>query len=187
MVEASRSIRRRAILPTSLLIALVGLLTYAASGAPYQLRFAFAPLNYWIVAGMTVALPALLLWLAWLIPGKKPRLSGIALACLVALPCVVFALLALMVSPDLTGKDQSFELISETQANGTHYRLYRSDCGATCDTGLVLRQELDLSGGLRIVKKVWAQYHAHEGTVQTSGAVVQVVDSDGILASLPTR
>jgi hypothetical protein len=52
------------------------------------------------------------------------------------------------------GRDLSFDQFAETPWRGSHVRLYRIDCGATTDYGVVIRQELNLFPGVQLVRRL---------------------------------
>lgn len=70
------------------------------------------------------------------------------------LPYSLFA--ALESSNTKDGEHLSLRLLSETQAGGATYRLYRTDCGATCAYGLELRKEVNVLGVLKLVSPIWS-------------------------------
>jgi hypothetical protein len=44
--------------------------------------------------------------------------------------------------------------------------MYRTDCGATCSYGIVLRHEVSLIGPVRAVRNVWVGYPAESASVR---------------------
>jgi hypothetical protein len=44
--------------------------------------------------------------------------------------------------------------------------VYRTNCGATCDFGIVVRQERALIPGLLLVRNVYGKYPAHDALVE---------------------
>ena len=63
------------------------------------------------------------------------------------------------------GVDTSFDKISEVESNGSTYRLYRTNGGATTSFGLVLRKEAKLTSNIKTVKVIFSKYQAREGTL----------------------
>ena len=109
-----------------------------------QVRFGYAPLNYWAVAALALLLPLTVLWVALRLPRRSLKIAGLVLSAVVALPSLVFVALAWLEWSQLTNNvDSSFELLSQGRAESASYRLYRTDCGATCAYELVLRKEYD--------------------------------------------
>ena len=62
-------------------------------------------------------------------------------------------------------RDPVFEPLWNEQRGASKVVLYRSNCGATCDFGLVLRQERRILPGLQMVRFVHSWYRAYEATV----------------------
>jgi hypothetical protein len=54
------------------------------------------------------------------------------------------------------GTRASLKPLAETQVGSAIYRLYRTDCGATCAYGLALRKEYDAPMLLKAVSTVWS-------------------------------
>ena len=112
--------------------------------APMQVRFGYAPLNYWAAAALALLLQLTVLWVAHRLPRRSLKIAGLVLSAVVALPSLVFVALAWLEWSQLTNNvDSSFELLSQGRAESASYRLYRTDCGATCAYELVLRKEYD--------------------------------------------
>src|SRR5687768_17128366 len=115
-------------------------------GLPYQVHSASSALNHWAVAFAIVSMPILAMYGAPALPAHwHPRRVFFGAAVL-ALPGVLLASCAALIAPPF-GPSSDFQQISEAQAGLSTYRLYRSDCGATCATGLVLREEIDVFPG----------------------------------------
>lgn len=96
---------------------------------------------------------------------------------LVMFPVIVPSiLLALFVSLDTvdtarTGRDLGFNPIQRIEVpDGSEIVMYRTDCGAPCSFGIVVRHEERIVGSLRVVQDVWDAYPA-------DSASVRVVDS----------
>jgi hypothetical protein len=62
-------------------------------------------------------------------------------------------------------QDPEFEPIWNQQRGASKLVLYRNNCGATCDFGLVLRQERRIAPGLRLVRFLESWYRAYAATV----------------------
>jgi hypothetical protein len=76
----------------------------------------------------------------------------------------------LLVPTIVRGSDPSFEPVAELSATRQDYRLYRTNGGATNAFGLVLRKEIAVLPGLRVVSRVYESYPAAEGSLdRTSG------------------
>lgn len=153
-------------------------------GLPYQLRSSSSALNHWAAALAIVSLPVLAMYGAPAIPAHwHPRRVFFGAAVLV-IPSVLLASCAALIAPPF-GQSDDFQLISEAQAGLSTYRLYRSDCGATCATGLVLREEIDVFIGLALVAPVWSMYRASEGGLTVDESTVRVVRGASVLAEIP--
>ena len=173
-------------MPIWLFIAVAAVLFYTASGMPWQPRFVYEPLNYWLTATLALSIPALMLWIALNIPRRLFRVGGIVVSLLIAIPCALFAMLGWLDSKNVEGTvDPSFELISQRQNKSAHYRLYRTNCGATCAYGLVLRKEYDLILGVKVVTPIWSQYRASEGEIVLEGtSTVRVFHGSRVLVTI---
>ncbi|MFZ4285640.1 hypothetical protein [Variovorax sp. HJSM1_2] len=156
----------------------------AALGLPYQLRFENSAANYWAVVIGSLMIPFLLLRLSRPLAEPGPRQLGTAIAILLAVPCLLLSSCAAFLAPSAGLPDDSYELISEVQSDKTAYRLYRTNCGATCAFGLNLREERDLFGGLKLVSQKWSLYRASKGQLKLKQASVVVVDGDQVLARI---
>jgi hypothetical protein len=62
-------------------------------------------------------------------------------------------------------QEPGFEPLWNEQRGASKVVLYRSDCGATCDFGLDLRQERRILPGLRMVRFLHSWYRAYAATV----------------------
>ncbi|HTD90918.1 MAG TPA: hypothetical protein VK663_09665 [Burkholderiales bacterium] len=182
-VMAPNPILRR---PLQFLALVIVLLIYCIT-APWQIRFSYVSLNHWAAATLAVSLPLSMLWIALRTKRKSLKIVGIVLSALVALPSLLFSTLALLESISVVENnvDRSFTLMSEGKGSSAYYRLYRSDCGATCSTDLVLRKEYDTQVGVKLVTQVWFRRHQSTGTIQIDDrGTIRVVDDGQLLASL---
>lgn len=169
----------------------IALLTFAVVGIalqfvsePYTVRFAFAPANYWVAAASCVALPLGIAWLGARAMSKAVRVGVLVAATLLALPFGGYALLVLISAPQGT-EDLSLLPLGEASVPQAHYRLYQTNCGATCAFGLELRRELDIPGGLRIVSPVWSAHREEPAAVRfTEQGTVEVYRGGHVLVSL---
>lgn len=152
---------------------------------PYRLRFASPAANYWAVAIGGILVPILLLWLSRPLARPWVRRTGMTLACLMVVPCLLISSCAALEAPSPGSSDSSYELLSEVQTGSSAFRLYRTNCGATCAFGLDLREERDLFGGLKMVSSKWGMYRASDGELRLDQASVLVVDAGRIVARVP--
>lgn len=85
------------------------------------------------------------------------KISGILCSILIAIPAFILGMFAFMGAQDAleNGEDASLEYLKQAKSELGTYRLYRTNCGATCDYGLDLRREIDLPIGIKLVDSVW--------------------------------
>ena len=153
---------------------------------PYQIRFSSPALNYWLVACSAFAVPVLLFWISRKLETKWLRTLVIVLSVLLLLPCAVIAGCATLEAPTANEKgDGSYELISEASDGSKNFRLYRTNCGATCAFGLDLREEREILWGAKLVSPMWSLYRASEGRVVVKKSTVSVLHKTDILVVLP--
>ena len=134
---------------------------------PVELRFENTAYNYLVVSVLSIALPASLLLASLLALEKEAKVVGYIASFALILPC---AFIFTISSNDFRrindgGSDKSFEKIAELESNGSKYRLYRTNGGATTSFGLVLRSETPLAVGINVVKVVFDKYKAYEGSL----------------------
>lgn len=172
--------------PLWLLVAVTAVLVYNVSGVPWQPEFVYAPLNYWLAAALALSVPALVLWIALNSSRRFLRLGGVVASAIIAIPCFFLAALSWLDGKNVENNvDRSFELLSEGQTRLAHYRLYRTNCGATCAYGLMLRKEYDVVPGVKLVTPIWSQYRASEGEIVLEGtSTVHVVNGSTVLVTI---
>ena len=168
--------------PAALLVFSVLGLALHAMNTPITLRFAYAPANYWFVAVATLALPVSLGLLALQLRRSALRVAFIVACLLVALPSIAYAVLA--IGSARNGLDGSFQLLSEAPLNGVTFRLYLSNCGATCAYGLVLRREQDVAA-VRLISEVWEADREEPASLRVSpSGTVEVHRGEYVLTSI---
>lgn len=74
------------------------------------------------------------------------------------------------------GEDYNLKLLDQASSLGGTYRLYLTDCGATCSHGLLLRKEIDTNLGVKLVRREWSVYKQNEAKLTISNNVVKVVN-----------
>jgi hypothetical protein len=153
-------------------------------GWPNQPRFSSPTLNYWFFAIAAIAFPALIAWLASGLTAKWSRRVQYGLACTLVLPCLLMTSCAVLEAPSIRTADGSYEFLSEANDGSVTYRLYRTNCGATCAYGLDLRRKRDLFFGIKLVSPVWSKYQADEGNVYLEGSKIQVRNGLDLLTEL---
>lgn len=151
---------------------------------PYELRFSMPAFNYWSIAFAAVGIPLAIALIGLAIRGSFSRRLMIGLAGILALPFGLFSGCAAMEAPELGAADSSFELLSQVEAGEEAYRLYRTDCGATCAYGLVLRKERDWCGIVKSTTPVWSLYRADQGTIVINGGKLKVMRGETVLTEI---
>jgi hypothetical protein len=171
-----------------ILAAIIGVISLNFINLPFYIRFNYAPLNYWACLFLSIALPFSILNFGVSLNNRKLKIVSICSAILVALPCVVAAIFIAIMAVDVqrTGNDPSLELLQQVSVGVSKYRLYRTDCGATCSFGLELRKEIDAPFGLKLVRSLLSKYREDEGKlVLVPGKEVQVFGESGFVGSVP--
>lgn len=167
---------------TTVALALVlAMFMQAILDLPYRPRFASVTANYWAVAVLAAVTPVLAFLVAKTIPRTWLRRLVFIGTGVMALPCVLISSCAALEAPRPSEADSSYELLSEASTGKVAYRLYRTNCGATCAYGLELREELALPFGVKLVSPKWSLYRASEGAVKLETATVLVVKGDDVL------
>jgi hypothetical protein len=137
---------------------------------PLAIRFRISAFNYWFVAALAIAIPFSGAWLSLGFRRRWLKIIGVVGSFLALLPATTFAVLAAISAPAIFEHDASLELISEAQFNHSYYRLYRTNCGATCAFGLELRREVDTPLGIKAIWPLWSRYRADDGAVMINQA-----------------
>jgi hypothetical protein len=102
--------------------------------------------------------------------GRSRVLFALALAPVVAYSVLMLPLILMGAITSNPGKPEpSFLPITSAAARGSHLVLYRSNCGATCNFGVVLRQERRVAGAFLLVRDVASWYPADTGTLMPLG------------------
>lgn len=151
---------------------------------PYRPRLDSPAANYWAVAALAALTPMLALGVARTVPNKWLRRTASFGAALLVIPCLLISSCAMLEAPRPSEPDMSYELLSEVRADRLAYRLYRTNCGATCAYGLELREELDLPLGVKLVSPKWSLYRASEGAVKLEQSEVLVMKGDDVLGTV---
>ena len=123
------------------------------------------------------ALPTVALPIGWCAARGRARVALGALM-LPLLLCtwasgVLFAFDLLSHASDLArGQNGAFDPIRRLDLGASRLVLYRTNCGATCAWGLVLRQERALAPGISIVREVGSWHRAYDAVLapQVGGA-----------------
>lgn len=171
-------------IPPFVLVFIAVIFLQAVLDLPYRPRFSSPALNYWIVAALAALTPVLIFLAASTIPKIWVRRTALICAMLLALPCLLVSSCALLEAPHTSEADLSYQPLSEAPTERFVYRLYRTDCGATCANGLELREELDLAFGAKLVTTRWSLYPASEGTLKLDKSSVLVVNKNSIIGAI---
>jgi hypothetical protein len=175
------TIKGTLITPLLLLAVMLGATAQGVFGLPYQLRLSSATANYWTFSAAVVLFPILLGWLAMSISKRRIRRFSFVCVILLALPCLAISSCAALEAPQVGHGDLSYELLSEANDDAITYRLYRTNCGATCPYGLALRKERNLFLGVKLVSPLWSQYQGFAGEVIVNNSKIQVSNGKDVL------
>lgn len=149
-------------------------------GWPYQVRFYSSKLNGFILSLLYLLLPISMFLAAIFTRNKLLKMGGVIVSLIISLP---LGFLAFFSSIDTKliierGEDYSMELLDQTSTSTGTLRLYRTNCGATCSFGLLLRKEIDTPIGIKFVRSEWSMYKEDEATLQLVSNSLRVL-SDG--------
>jgi hypothetical protein len=161
----------------------VGAIAFNWAGWPFQLRFSHPHLNYWAYASLCVLLPFSMFISAMGIEQKGVKVIGLLLSVVLALPLSLLAFFAIDEAKDIMdrGEDYSFKLLDQASTSTGMFRLYLTDCGATCGHGLLLRKEFDTPIGIKLVFPEWSVYRQSEARLDNSPNSLKVVNGSIVL------
>ena len=138
-----------------------------ANWSPPLVRFTIPALND-LTFLLALAIPWVVFGIGLRMPWRTMRvLSGVGLA-LLAIGAVL-ALPVAVLGGVFDEYDSGWTPIQAMTMPRYRLVLYRTDCGAACDFGLVLRQEWHLAPGLLRLRAVADWYPAYAGEVQLLG------------------
>ncbi len=149
----------------------------AVTDWPVVLRFRFDALNYWFVAALWFWVPLALLWCVLGMQGMW-RKAGTALASMLAVACVIPAVVVIIAAP--APGESGFEILDTAVLDGDEYRLYQTNCGAPCSFGLLLNQERNLPLGLKQVQQLWVLKDEQQGALEVVDGELRVRVADDI-------
>ena len=176
---------RNLAIPLTLLAAALMPVVQLIFELPLQFRFGHLVTNHVAVALVMVLIPTLIFWTSVFVQYKWLRRSGICVAVLLSIPCLLISGFVIFTAPkQYEIADSSFELLDEIQNGSVVYRLYRTDCGATCAYGLNLRAERGLLLGTKLVSPLWSLDRADKGTLVITGPTVQIIDGSNVLGEI---
>lgn len=169
------------------LIALLSVIFFNLVGWPFKVRFNYAPLNFWAVVFLYFSLPVAIFLAGWSSKNDNLRATSIIVAVLTGIPSCLIGLFASIEATDIqrNGVDASFIFLREVSSGVYSYRLYRTDCGATCAFGLELRKELITPIGIKLVTPLWSAYRFEKGDISlVTGNKIQVTSEGKHLATI---
>lgn len=147
---------------------------------PHKLRTSSPALNHWVTAAASFMVPVLAFLGSRALQGVARSALAWSSILLLALPSLLIGACSVVTAPAFFSVDKEFERISEQESGLVAYRLYRTNCGATCSFGLVLRKEIDVGPGLTLVTPIWSANRASDGSVSLGEDKV-LVFRDGYL------
>jgi hypothetical protein len=121
-------------------------------GWPVEISFQNEDINTWAGWLLAMSVPLAILWVAFSFERRGTVAAALAVALAGFLLCGAAGVVARMFP------SAAWDLVGEASVGGASYRLYRTNCGATCANGLVLTREIDLLLGLRTQQQLWSQY-----------------------------
>lgn len=167
-------------------ISLLFIVLFNWIGWPYHIRFDYIPLNYLAYSFLCFSLPVSALLASSLLISKTLKVSGVVCSVLIAIPAFLLGGFAFIGAQDVieSGEDASFEYLKQTKSDLGTYRLYRTNCGATCAYGLDLRKEMELPLGIKLVKTVWSQNRIDNADLITTDYSIKVVHNNVVQAEI---
>ena len=168
-----------------ILFVLVFVTLFNLGGWPFEVRFTCTPLNYWFTVLLCIALPISAIAAAYSSRRRIVQVLGVISAILIGLPTFLFGMLAAVEAVDIhkRGYDASFELLKEVSSGLSSYRLYRTNCGATCAFGLELRRELETPVGVKFVQSIWSKYREDDADLRLLPETEIQILQNGILVA----
>ena len=168
-----------------LLIATLGAAFVMFGPLPMNVRFYRPAINEWAFAAFLVLIPLLILQLFRNVRHRTLRTFGIGFSLILACPALLAAFFILVAAPSpWDSEDASQLLLSEATSDAGTFRLYRTDCGATCSFTLVLWREIDTPIGIKLIAPVWMRDKEYEGRVEVSNdGHVAVLQGQQVLVS----
>ncbi len=154
----------------------------AMSNGPGDLCFRSTTLNHGFVVLAAWCVPASLVALGQALRKTWGTWVMMTLAAVTAVPLVPLGLLVLMFS---SFADESFALLSELPTERGLYRLYQSNCGATCSNDLVLQRDVEMFFIFKRATPVWNAERQDPAELRlTPEGNVQVVRDNWVVHTL---
>ena len=171
--------------------ATVWLLVLAASVAffwvdsPIKLRALNPAINYALYSFVCFLMPISILGVGWVLSKKWLRILSLIIAIVIGIPNSFLGILAFDEAMRIQhlGYDPSLAFLKEVLEGDYRYRLYRTNCGATCAFGLELRKERFFPYGIKLVQPIWSFYGADDGELALLEKEIEV-SYDGFVATV---
>jgi len=178
--------------PTRIVVALLIATLCAAfvmfGPLPMKVRFYRPAFNEWAFAAFLALPPLLIMQLLLKIRESPLRTAGIACSLVLAFLGLLAGFFTLVASPSFADNEHPSQiLLSEATSDEGTFRLYRTDCGATCSATLVLWREIDTPFGIRLIDPVWMLDNEYQGRVEVSetGHVAVLQGQQVLVSFLP--
>ncbi|MBY6213285.1 hypothetical protein KUV95_17210 [Microbulbifer agarilyticus] len=164
----------------------MALIAFEALGWPYKVRSSLPQLNYFAYAVLCFGLVVGLFSVAIFGKGAPIRITCMVLGIFFAAPAGLAGLFSTWegVKVSEQGTDYSFEKIDEEKVSSFYYRLYVSDCGATCSHDLVLQKEIDLIFGIKLISKIWSKQNEQKAYLTVINDHLRVNGDSGVLGNV---
>ncbi|MCP5326463.1 MAG: hypothetical protein H7A09_09105 [Oceanospirillaceae bacterium] len=161
-----------------LFAAVIFIIAFNWIGWPYQIRFNYPPLNGFIFALLCILFPLSMFLAAISVRNKSIKIAGAVLSIFLSLPLGFLALFACFDAKLIMeeGSDNSMQLLDQASIPSGTFRLYRTDCGATCSFGLLLRKEIDTPIGIKLVRTEWSIYKQSEAGLEVVENSLRIVN-----------
>ena len=133
---------------------------------PIELRFTDAKYNYLFTSLLSFFLPLSIILTSFQY-NKSYKYALLVGGILLCFPSFILSFITYNDFKTIytEGFDSSFKKIHELNINDIHYRLYRTNGGATTSYGLILRKEKNILKGIKSVKVILSEYRASQGTL----------------------
>ena len=162
------------------------LIAFETIGWPFEIRFAVPQFNYYAYAVLCFSLLIALLLVA--MHGKRASIQVICLVLtlFVGAPAAFLGVFAAWEGNKVSeqGRDYSFEKIDEQKIGYATYRLYVADCGATCSHDLVLKKEIDIFVGVKLVSTIWTKLNEYEAVLSYKDNQIIISGVNGVLGEV---
>lgn len=135
------------------------------------LRFTSPAANLAFFA-LALLLPTVAAVLAWRVRPRHARLVAMCTLVPVAVGTLLLdVVVALMLVTTIQQREEpGFALVRELVVDGRDLHVYRTSGGATRGYGVIVRQELPMLPGVRLVREVYRRYPAEDATIEATTA-----------------